>query len=198
VRLRQETLQTKTMVSPNDSAISVVSQDIKAGDPLSAESPFPTTSYSNTPPQPHSAFTYEELTPAQQTAQDIENDAAIAQAQDEIAIDSASDSQSDAGYESASMASSSTSLSSSIRDHAFENGRRYHKFREGSYNFPNDDSEQEREYMKHAMIMNLCQALHFAPLTENTHNILDMGTGTGAWAIESKSFTLAWFQSMEC
>jgi hypothetical protein len=35
----------------------------------------------------------------------------------------------------------------------FENGRRYHRFREGAYNFPNDESEQEREDMKHAMML---------------------------------------------
>jgi methylase of polypeptide subunit release factors len=77
-------------------------------------------------------------------------------------------------------------MGSSVRDYAFENGRRYHKFREGTYNFPNEDSEQDREDMKHAMMVNLCQVLHFAPLGSNPQEILDMGTGTGIWAIESK------------
>ena len=113
-----------------------------------------------------------------------ENAAAAEEAQNDIQID---DSASDAGYETDSLASSSTSsISSSVRDYAFENGRRYHKFREGSYNFPNDDSEQDREDMKHAMMVNLCgQRLHFAPIGNNPQNILDMGTGTGIWAIES-------------
>jgi hypothetical protein len=79
-----------------------------------------------------------------------------------------------------------------VRNFAFENGRRYHKFREGAYNFPNDDSEQEREDMKHAMVVNLCQRLHFAELRGGegeggfSGNVLDMGTGTGVWAIESE------------
>ncbi|KAK0707918.1 S-adenosyl-L-methionine-dependent methyltransferase [Lasiosphaeris hirsuta] len=78
----------------------------------------------------------------------------------------------------------STSISSSVRDYTFENNRRYHKFREGAYNFPNDEPEQDREDMKHAMVVNLCNGrLHFAPL-ENPQKILDIGTGTGIWAID--------------
>jgi hypothetical protein len=84
----------------------------------------------------------------------------------------------------------STSLAPSVRDYTFENGRRYHKFREGQYNFPNDDSEQDREDMKHNMMVNLCQTLHFAPIGRDPGNILDMGTGTGIWAIESESAIL--------
>ena len=70
----------------------------------------------------------------------------------------------DDGYGSDAPQSASTSLASTVYNYSFENGRRYHKFREGAYNFPNDDSEQEREDMKHAMVVNLCQVLHFAPL----------------------------------
>lgn len=44
--------------------------------------------------------------------------------------------ESDDGYESDVASRASTSLSSSARDYAFENGRRYHKFREGHYQFP--------------------------------------------------------------
>ncbi|KAH7390346.1 methyltransferase domain-containing protein [Cadophora sp. MPI-SDFR-AT-0126] len=122
-------------------------------------------------------------------AHDAAAQAAVDQAQAEIEIDNGSDttsdSASDAGYETDSMYSASTSISSSVRDFAFENGRRYHKFREGSYNFPNDPSEQEREDMKHAMMVNLLGGrLHFAPLGEYPGNVLDMGTGTGIWAIE--------------
>ncbi|TQN71103.1 Secondary metabolism regulator laeA [Colletotrichum shisoi] len=90
------------------------------------------------------------------------------------------------GYETASDTSSNAtaSLASSIRDYNFENKRRYHKFKEGRYALPNDDAEQEREDMKHAMIVTLCGgALHNAPL-ENPQSVLDIGTGTGIWAID--------------
>lgn len=100
------------------------------------------------------------------------------------------DDESDAGYETDTASAASTSLSSSIRDYAFENGRRYHKFREGSYQFPNDEPEQAREDMKHAMIVNVCNGkLHYAPL-EKVHRVLDLGTGTGIWSIDSKSSRL--------
>jgi SAM-dependent methyltransferase len=78
----------------------------------------------------------------------------------------------------------STSLSSTVRDYVFENNRRYHKYREGAYLLPNDEPEQEREDMKHAMVLHVCDGyLHFAPL-ENPQEVLDIGTGTGIWAID--------------
>ena len=94
----------------------------------------------------------------------------------------------DDGYATASDAGSgaSTSISSSVRDYNFENNRRYHKFQEGRYSFPNDDLEKAREDMKHAMVLNLCGGkLHYAPLN-NPQNILDIGTGTGIWSIDSE------------
>jgi Arc/MetJ family transcription regulator len=98
------------------------------------------------------------------------------------------DMASDAGYETDSVASASTSLSSGVREYIFENGRRYHKFREGRYNFPNDDIEQQREDMKHAMVKMLCGQLFFSPIGDHPQEVLDIGTGTGIWAIESTSF----------
>ncbi|PNP44864.1 hypothetical protein TGAM01_v209980 [Trichoderma gamsii] len=99
--------------------------------------------------------------------------------------DTGSDAGSDAGYDSDTASSASTSVMSSVRDYMYENGRRYHRYREGTYNFPNDDVEQEREDMKHAMVKLLCsQKLHFAPIGDNPQEILDIGTGTGIWPIE--------------
>jgi len=40
--------------------------------------------------------------------------------------------------------------------------------------------------MKHAMVKMLCGQLFFAPIGDNPQQILDMCTGTGIWAIESK------------
>lgn len=94
----------------------------------------------------------------------------------------------DGGYESDGRSSASTSAESSVRNYPYENGRRYHSFREGMYHFPNDDVEQETEDMKHAMVKLLCsQKLHFAPITSNPQEVLDIGTGTGIWAIESRT-----------
>jgi hypothetical protein len=143
----------------------------------------------STPTSPHPpSIPYSQLSPAEQAAQDLENAVALQQAQGHIDPESGDNvSVSDAGYETDSIGTFTTSLDSSVRDYVFENGRRYHKFREGAYNFPNDDAEQDREDMKHAMMVMLCQQLHFAPIGDNPQNILDMGTGTGIWAIESKT-----------
>lgn len=92
------------------------------------------------------------------------------------------------GYESDSDSAASTSLASSVRDYVFENNRRYHKFKEGRYLIPNDDIEQEREDMKHTMCLHVANNnLHFAPL-DHPQKILDLGTGTGIWAIDSKYY----------
>lgn len=94
------------------------------------------------------------------------------------------DTPADDGYvsDSGSGSSVSTSLSSSVRDYRFENSRRYHRFKEGLYQFPNDMPEQEREDMKHTVAVHLLGGkLHNAPL-DNPQRILDIGTGTGSWA----------------
>ncbi|CAI7659402.1 unnamed protein product [Penicillium bialowiezense] len=67
-----------------------------------------------------------------------------------------------------------TSLSSSVLDYEYENGRRYHSNRTGQYMMPNDEEEQDR--------MDLGE-LHKAPVT-NPQKILDLGTGTGIWALD--------------
>ena len=41
-------------------------------------------------------------------------------------------------------ASSTQSLTSSVQNYQYENGRRYHAFRQGEYAYPNDEKEQER------------------------------------------------------
>lgn len=51
--------------------------------------------------------------------------------------------------------------------------------------FPNDEQEQDREDMKHAMTVAVCgDKLHFAPIGENPSRILDLGTGTGIWCVD--------------
>jgi hypothetical protein len=183
--------------SPHDSAISVAttgsSKQASSSSKQSSSGSKQASSTQNDPPTKQKSTsprnpppTYADLTPAEQAAADLEATAAVQQAQDEIEIDF-SDSVTDPGYETDTIGSASSSLASSVRNYMFENGRRYHRFREGAYNFPNDETEQDREDMKHAMVVNLCGGrLHFAPIGENPQNILDMGTGTGIWAIESE------------
>lgn len=73
----------------------------------------------------------------------------------------------------------------SFRSYNFENGRRYHNFRQGSYLMPNDEKEQERlDLAHHIFKMILRGNLHRAPLSPEPRHVLDFGTGTGAWAID--------------
>ncbi|KAH8193698.1 hypothetical protein TruAng_012135 [Truncatella angustata] len=88
------------------------------------------------------------------------------------------------GDENASAAS--TSVNSSIYAHTYENGRRYHSFKNGRYPIPNDDQEQHREDMKHVMMLEMTDGrLCYAPVGDNPQKIMDIGTGTGLWAIQA-------------
>ncbi|EXJ89673.1 hypothetical protein A1O3_02740 [Capronia epimyces CBS 606.96] len=79
----------------------------------------------------------------------------------------------------------SSSLRSSIYNHRYENGRTYHAYRDGEYPIPNDEEEQERlDLLHHLFKMILGGELYLAPLPEEPQRILDVGTGTGIWAIE--------------
>ncbi|OXV05603.1 hypothetical protein Egran_06629 [Elaphomyces granulatus] len=76
------------------------------------------------------------------------------------------------------------SLTHSITDYPFEHGRRYHKYHEGLYPYPNDEQELDRLNVQHYLYkMANEDRLFFSPLTD-PKKILDVGTGTGIWAIE--------------
>lgn len=93
----------------------------------------------------------------------------------------------------------------------------YHQYRHGRYPIPNDDDEQNREDMKHALTLELTEyvpfaftsirysqqqgepasafadwcgrdsgKLFFAPIGDNPQKIIDLGTGTGIWAIDGR------------
>lgn len=77
--------------------------------------------------------------------------------------------------------SRSASITSSITGYKYENGRRYHAYREGAYYLPNDAAEQARlDLVHHVFRLALDGSLYSAPL-ENVQRCLDFGTGTGIW-----------------
>lgn len=81
-------------------------------------------------------------------------------------------------------ASYTTSLASSVTAYKFENGRRYHAYKEGSYIFPNDEQEKDRLDILHkVMDLVMGEKLYHAPIG-NPRRVLDIGTGTGIWAME--------------
>ncbi|KAI9840931.1 MAG: hypothetical protein M1837_001110 [Sclerophora amabilis] len=100
-----------------------------------------------------------------------------------------------------------SSITSSVVDYPYEHGRRwvestvslrkladklmdtstdrYHAFKDGVYQMPNDDQEMDRLDLAHGMFrLILRNRLYLAPIGADTRRILDIGTGTGIWAIE--------------
>ncbi|KAI2090484.1 hypothetical protein LOZ52_002702 [Ophidiomyces ophidiicola] len=105
--------------------------------------------------------------------------------------------------DSASIESSTASLTSSVLNYQYEvsiclqlqgpkqlnqpnqNGRRYHAYREGEYLIPNDEREQDRLDLHHHIFgMIISGELYRAPIPSGVSRILDLGTGTGSWAID--------------
>ncbi|QKX57587.1 uncharacterized protein TRUGW13939_04705 [Talaromyces rugulosus] len=80
--------------------------------------------------------------------------------------------------------SQTTSLKSSVTNYVYENGRRYHAFRQGSYWGPNDDLACDNlDLFHHLFTLTLNGNLFLAPIS-HPNRVLDLGTGTGLWAID--------------
>ncbi|KAK1767358.1 S-adenosyl-L-methionine-dependent methyltransferase [Phialemonium atrogriseum] len=93
------------------------------------------------------------------------------------------DNDTDSAIGGVELPSSSVSASSSVYEFVEEYGRTFHKYKEGKYFMPNDIPEQERLDLQHAIACKLFGKLALAPV-ENPRRVLDIGTGTGIWAIE--------------
>jgi len=90
----------------------------------------------------------------------------------------------DSAYGDDDQISDTTSISSAIWKHRYENGRRYHVFREGEYWGPNDELQNDQLDIAHHMFLILLdQKLHLAPV-KNLKRILDLGCGTGIWCMD--------------
>ncbi|EXJ84138.1 hypothetical protein A1O3_04805 [Capronia epimyces CBS 606.96] len=90
----------------------------------------------------------------------------------------------DAGYDSGSIQTATTSVNSSIFDWVYENGRRYHSYRPTQYVLPNDEEEQDRLDLTHHLFTLVLQGGYCMTRLDSPEAILDVGTGTGIWAID--------------
>ncbi|KAF8544018.1 S-adenosyl-L-methionine-dependent methyltransferase [Trichophaea hybrida] len=87
-------------------------------------------------------------------------------------------------YAATGYDTSTASLSSSINEYIYENGRRYHNYFGVDKNpQPTDEIEQDRLDLHHEIFLQLVEGLHKAPI-KDPQRILDIGTGTGIWAID--------------
>jgi len=91
--------------------------------------------------------------------------------------------------------SDTTSVMSSVLKYRLENGRTYHSYKatEGvNYWLPNDDREADRLDLQYdAMLMTQGGQLYLCPAGKDgkpLNRVLDVGTGTGTWAIEFGMF----------
>ena len=82
--------------------------------------------------------------------------------------------------------SETISVSSSLFDFVYLNGRRYQSncFKHADYSMPNDEGEQDRLDLFHHMFLLLLGGKLYSTPLENPQNVLDVGTGTGIWAID--------------
>ncbi|KAK5131068.1 hypothetical protein LTR08_001354 [Meristemomyces frigidus] len=96
----------------------------------------------------------------------------VAQEQQQL---EAADEHSDEGYDPGSDRSSLTSLASQIRHGVIEN----------EYGLPRDEDEKDRIDMAHEKYFLLLeQKRYLAPIGPDLEQILDLGTGTGIWAMD--------------
>ncbi|RYP93427.1 hypothetical protein DL770_000470 [Monosporascus sp. CRB-9-2] len=83
-------------------------------------------------------------------------------------------------------ASTTASLSASIMDYRTIHGRTYHSEKHGTvYWGPNDERQNEAlDIYHHVLTLLLDGKVYAAPLDKNIQKVLDVGTGTGIWAID--------------
>jgi hypothetical protein len=99
--------------------------------------------------------------------------------------------ENDTGYDSAigddsAIGESSSTIGSSVLNYIYEYGRRYHLYGQ-RYLRPNDEQEMDSEDLLHHIYLTVLDSkLFLGKLTDDMGSILDLGCGTGIWAIDGK------------
>ncbi|GKU04899.1 unnamed protein product [Fusarium langsethiae] len=99
------------------------------------------------------------------------------------------DTDSDSSYSKSTGVTDTESLKSSIMEYKWVHGRRFHAYGDGTYWGANDDRQQEAEDLMQISSHELFRIVHGgklyqAPIGKSPQNILDVGCGTGIWAID--------------
>lgn len=91
----------------------------------------------------------------------------------------------DSTYGGSEAQSETHTVASSIWDYVYENGRRYNSYKSGAYWGPNDSTHQgSLDITHHLFRLTLGGNIFMAPIGPSPQKVLDLGTGTGIWAIE--------------
>lgn len=156
--------------------------------------PHPTPQASRTPSvsnaEPSLPETYEpaQLTPDSTSIapmQSIQSTIPDDDAESDAETSDVSSTESSSVFEEDTTSTYTASLLSEAEDFTYENGRRYHSYREGTYVLPNDEPEQDRQdLLHHVRNLVLHGRLFHSPLEKGIQRVLDIGTGTGIWAID--------------
>ncbi|KAI5463650.1 S-adenosyl-L-methionine-dependent methyltransferase [Mariannaea sp. PMI_226] len=102
-----------------------------------------------------------------------------------IEADPSVEDDADSSFDSESRIESTASLTSSILDYRKIHGRTYQSSKTTEYWAPNDEKHLEAFDIAHTwMTMMMDDELYLAPIGDNPQRILDVGTGTGIWAID--------------
>ncbi|KAI4861787.1 S-adenosyl-L-methionine-dependent methyltransferase [Hypoxylon rubiginosum] len=83
-------------------------------------------------------------------------------------------------------ASSTNSITASIMEYRTIQGRTYHSEKHNSKYFtPNDEQQlQSQDITHHYLTLLLGDKIFLAPIPDNVEKVLDIGTGSGIWAID--------------
>jgi ubiquinone/menaquinone biosynthesis C-methylase UbiE len=92
---------------------------------------------------------------------------------------------SDEAYAESTTTSYVTSIASEISKGVLENDRIYPNYGKHSYGMPMDEDEMDRMDLQHRKYELVIGDKHFlAPIGATPQRILDLGTGTGIWALD--------------
>lgn len=92
---------------------------------------------------------------------------------------------SDEEYASSISTSYATSIATSIRHGKYQYGRTYSNYGKHDYGLPIDEQEHDRNDLQHYKFYLLRNGQHYiSDIGDNPQGILDLGTGSGIWAVE--------------
>ncbi|KAL1966545.1 hypothetical protein VTN77DRAFT_4467 [Rasamsonia byssochlamydoides] len=102
-----------------------------------------------------------------------------------LEVDNNPPSDADSAFnDSIGSASYQTSITSGIRNYKYEMSSMHRPHRGDIKSIPNDEEEQDRMgLLHHIYLLVLGGKLHLSPIA-NPQRVLDLGTGTGIWAID--------------